>query len=57
MGSSSRQLLSPSTDSRVTISTASRFFPRAPTANDLGLVEAIERLGQGAVVAVSNASN
>ena len=56
MDSSSRRLLNQSTLSRVAIATI-QVFPETATANDLGLVETIDRLGQGVVVAVSSAAD
>ena len=57
MGSSSRLLLNQSTHSNVAYSTASkdRHGPRRWI--DLGLVEAVDRLGQGVVIAVAHTAD
>ena len=55
MGSSSRRLLNQSTHSSVANSTASKTARPSPM-DDLGLVEAVDGLGEGIVVAVADAA-
>ena len=57
MGSSSRRLLNQSTHVSVAISTASKFRQGPRRWIDLGLVEAIDRFGEGIVVAVADAAD
>ena len=57
MGSSSRRLLNQSTHSSVANSTASNDAPRSAPMDDLGLVEAVDRFGEGVVVAVADAAD
>jgi len=56
MGPSSRRWLNQSTQVSVANSTASK-EPRPPTMDDLSLVEAVYRLGQGVVTAVTDAAD
>ena len=57
MGSRSRRLLNQSTHSSVANSTASNERHRPASMDDLGLVEAVDRLGESVVVAVADAAN
>lgn len=56
MGSSRRRVLNPSTHSRVAIRPP-RGAPRATAMDHLGLEEAVDRLGQSIVVAVTDAAD
>ena len=57
MGSRSRRLLNQSTHSSVANSTASKRPPWSAPMDDLGLVEAVDRLGESIVVAVADAAD
>ena len=57
MGSSRRRLLNQSTHSRVANSTASSERHGPAALDHLGLVEAVDRLGEGVVVAVADAAD
>jgi hypothetical protein len=57
MGSSSRRLLNQSTHSSVANSTASKGSPWSAPMDHLGLVKAVDRLGQGVVIAVADTAD
>ncbi len=57
MGSSGRWWLNHDTHSSVANSTASLVFHGAPAVNQVGLVQAIDGLGQGVVAAVALAAH
>ena len=57
MGSKSRRLLNQSTHSSVANSTNFERPPRSSPMDHLGLVEAIDRLGESIVVGIADATN
>ena len=57
MGSSSRLLLNQSTHSNVAYSTASKDRHGPPPMDDFGLVEAVDGLSQGVVIAVAHTAD